>query len=155
MLHRVYLAFFAVHTLVAALLAAVAGALARVPAGPASWLGGALVLAALVQLGASLALAGRLVRGPTAVPNDPDRGGPDGAEARRVHAARRAAVGGSVAAAALFAGPVWFASLAWAAGQRGAPFLLLLGVGALGFTLGALHVGRLARRLAAVAPGPA
>lgn len=149
MLHRVYLAFYAVHAAVAALLATVAGALARVPTAPASWLGGALVLAAFVQLGASLMLGGRLIRGPASGWNDPDTGGPD-AEARRVHAARRAAVGGSLAAAALFAGPVWFAALAWAAGQRGAPFLLLLGVGALGFTLGALHVGRLARRLVAV-----
>lgn len=167
MLRGAYLALFAGQAVAAALVAGVAVALAGAQEAPSGWVAGVALAASTGQLLLGVAItavgvrtAGRAARRlgawpPASADAPPAAADPttEASRARRLHAARSAALSLSLLAAVLLSTPAWFAAFAWATGQGPAT---LAGIGALlavGYAFGTLQLGALARSVTAPARG--
>jgi hypothetical protein len=117
---------------VALLLAVIVRLLSELHTRPSLLLGWVLVALAALELPLGALLAGIAGRGDD----------------------RRRALSAALLAAVIFSTPAWFAALALATGQRGAPVLVLWGLLALYYALGAAGAGRLAARAVRAPPTP-
>ncbi len=127
-LRLAYAAAFLGQGIVAALVATGVRALAGTPGRPSSLLAWLLVAFAAAELPIALAVTARLGAVRT----------------------RRSALTATILAGVMLASSAWFAALALATGQRGTPVLALLALVSVGYAVGFVAVGRLARRPLAI-----
>lgn len=132
MLRGVFAAMFLGQMAVALLLGVSVRLLSDLHTRPSSFLGWVLVALAAVDLPLGALLSGIAGRGDD----------------------RRRALSAALLAAVILSTPAWFAALALATGQRGAPVLVLWGLLALYYAFGAAGAGRLAARAVRAPPTP-
>ena len=131
-LRGVFAAMFLGQMVVALVLAVVVRLVSDLHTSPSPLLGWVLVLLSTLELPLGVVLAGIAGRGDD----------------------RRRALSAALLGAVILSTPAWFAALALATGQRGAPVFVLWGLLALYYAFGVAGAGRLAARAVEVPPAP-